>query len=157
MRNATILAVALLAGLGAAAAVAQRSSPATVDALPTVEVFKSPTCGCCSKWVDHLRANDFAVRATDTDQVDAIKSKHGVPMALRSCHTALVGGYVLEGHVPAADVARLLKERPQIVGLAVGGMPVGSPGMEVPGRPADPYDVVAFDQAGRTTVFREYR
>jgi hypothetical protein len=151
MRNATILAVALLAGLGAAAAVAQRPAPVTV------EVFKNKDCGCCSKWVDHLRANDLAVRATDTDQVDAIKSKHGVPMALRSCHTALVGGYVIEGHVPAADVARLLKERPEIVGLAVGGMPVGSPGMEAPGRPADPYNVVAFDQAGRTTVFSQYR
>lgn len=151
-RYAIILAVAAAAAVaGAAAAVAQRTAPLTV------EVYKSPTCGCCSKWVDHLRAANFTVRATDTDQVDAIKNKHGVPTALRSCHTALVAGYVLEGHVPAADVQRLLKERPAIAGLAVGGMPVGSPGMEVPGRPADPYNVTAFDTAGGTSVFSSYR
>jgi hypothetical protein len=150
-RYATILAVAVAVGFGAAAAVGQRSAPLTV------EVYKSPTCGCCSKWVDHLRAHDFTVRTTDTDQVDAVKNKHGVPQTLRSCHTALVGGYVIEGHVPASDVQRLLKERPAVAGIAVGGMPVGSPGMEVPGRAADPYDVVAFDSAGRTSVFSQHR
>jgi hypothetical protein len=150
-RYAIILAVAAVAVAGAVAAVGQKPGALTV------EVYKSPTCGCCSKWVDHLRAANFTVRATDTEQVDAIKNKHGVPVALRSCHTALVAGYVLEGHVPAADIQRLLKERPAIAGLAVGGMPVGSPGMEVPGRPADPYNVTAFDKAGGTSVFSSYR
>ena len=157
MRYATILGVAVLAGIGAAVAVAQRPAPAPAAGQPTVEVYKSPTCGCCSKWVDHLRASGFTVRTTDTDQVDPIKNQHGVPMTLRSCHTAVVDGYVLEGHVPAADVQRLLKERPAVAGLAVGGMPVGSPGMEVPGRPADPYDVMAFDKAGVTSVFSRHR
>jgi hypothetical protein len=149
-RYAIILAVAVVAVVGAVAAVGQRPGALTV------EVYKSPTCGCCSKWVDHLRAANFTVRATDTDQVDAIKNKHGVPVALRSCHTALVAGYVLEGHVPAADIQRLLKERPAIAGLAVGGMPVGSPGMEDPVR-RDPYNVTAFDKAGGTSVFSSYR
>jgi hypothetical protein len=152
-RYAIFLAVAAVAVAGAAAAMGQRPASAPV----TVEVYKSPTCGCCSKWVDHMRAASFTVRATDTDQVDAIKNKHGVPTALRSCHTALVAGYVLEGHVPAADVQRLLKERPAIAGLAVGGMPVGSPGMEDPVRRADPYDVIAFDKTGATSVFSRYR
>ncbi len=153
MRIATVLGTTLLLALAAAVSMAQGPAPAPV----TVEVFKSPTCGCCSNWVTHLREHKFTVRATDTDQVDAIKAKHGIPMAVRSCHTALVGGYVIEGHVPAADIQRLLKERPAVVGIAAGGMPVGSPGMEVPGRPADPYDVVSFDKTGRTAVFSSHR
>ena len=88
-----------------------------------IEVYKSPTCGCCNKWVEHLRAHGFTVRATDTAAVDELKAKHGVPRALRSCHTALVSGYVIEGHVPASDVERLLRERPAAAGLAVPGMP----------------------------------
>ena len=151
MRIVPVLATALLLALAGAAPTAQRPAPVTVD------VYKSPTCGCCSKWVDHLREQKFTVRATDTDQVEAIKTKHGVPTAVRSCHTALVAGYVIEGHVPAADIQRLLKERPAVVGIAAGGMPVGSPGMEVPGRPAEPYDVVSFDKNGRTAVFSSHR
>jgi len=151
MRYRFVLVVAVALSAAGAVSLAGRQAPVTV------EVFKSPTCGCCANWVTHLRDHKFTVRTTDTDQVDAVKNKHGVPAAARSCHTALVGGYVLEGHVPAADVQRLLKERPAIVGLAVGGMPVGSPGMEVPGRPADPYDVLAFDKSGRTTVFSRHR
>jgi hypothetical protein len=152
MRIAAILVTGLLLTLGGAASIAGRQAPVTV------EVYKSPTCGCCSKWVDHLREHKFTVRTTDTDQVEAVKNKHGVPTAARSCHTALVAGYVIEGHVPAADLQRLLKERPAIVGLAVGGMPVGSPGMEgPPGRPADPYDVLSFDKNGRTAVFSRHR
>ncbi len=153
MRYAIALAVAGLLTAGGVISMAERQAPATA----TVEVFKSPTCGCCTKWVDHLRANKFTVRTTDTDQVDAVKNKHGVPNVVRSCHTAIVGGYVIEGHVPAADIQRLLAERPAVVGLAVGGMPVGSPGMEVPGRPADPYDVFSFDKKGQTTVFARHR
>lgn len=123
---------------------------------PTVEVYKSATCGCCNGWVEHLQANGFMVRATNREDLDDLKAKHGIPRAVQSCHMALVNGYVLEGHVPAADVQRLLKERPAIVGIAVPGMPVGSPGMEVPGQKAEPFDVVAFDKQGQTRVFASH-
>jgi hypothetical protein len=118
-----------------------------------IEVYKSPTCGCCSKWVEHLRAHGFTVRATDTSAMDELRAKYGVPRALRSCHTALVSGYVIEGHVPASDVQRLLSERPAVAGLAVPGMPIGSPGMEVPSGKTEPYDVIAFDKDGHPRSF----
>lgn len=149
MRRFAITAVAglmLAGGVGMAAQGRQA----------TVEVYKSPTCGCCSKWVAHLRSHGFVVRTTDTDAVDELKTKHGVPRRARSCHTALVGGYVVEGHVPAADVQRLLKERPAIAGIAVAGMPIGSPGMEVPGVKNQPFDVVAFTKDGSTKVFASH-
>jgi hypothetical protein len=120
---------------------------------PEVTVYKSPTCGCCTEWVAHLRRHGFRVKTADLTDLQPIKTRHGVPAALQSCHTALVDGYVVEGHVPADLVDRLLQERPGIVGIAVPGMPVGSPGMEVPGRPADPYQVVTFDRSGQTGVF----
>ena len=116
-----------------------------------IDVFKSPTCGCCENWVKHLRASGFAPTATNLDDMTAVKTKYHVPPALQSCHTAIVGGYVIEGHVPAADIKRLLKERPAIVGLAVPGMVTGSPGMEGPN--PKPYDVIAFDKQGKTRVF----
>jgi len=122
----------------------------------TVEVYKSPTCGCCSKWVDHLRNHGFTVRAINTDKIDDLKSSRGVPRQVRSCHTALVGGYVVEGHVPAADVQRLLRERPAIAGIAVAGMPIGSPGMEVSGVKAQSYNVLAFSKDGSTRVFASH-
>ena len=122
----------------------------------TVEVYKSPTCGCCSKWVDHLRSHGFEVRTTNTDTVDQLKTKHGVPRQVRSCHTALVGGYVVEGHVPATDVQRLLRDRPAIVGIGVPGMPIGSPGMEVAGVKAQPFDVIGFAKDGSTRVFASH-
>jgi hypothetical protein len=122
----------------------------------TVEVYKSPTCGCCSKWVEHLRAAGLTVRTTDTETVDELKTKHGVPQKVRSCHTALVGGYVVEGHVPVRDVQRLLKERPAIAGIGVPGMPVGSPGMDVAGVKPHPYDVIAFSKDGSTRVFASH-
>jgi hypothetical protein len=118
-----------------------------------VDVYKSPTCGCCSKWVEHLRGHGFTVRTIDTEELAAFKASHRVPRQAQSCHTAVVAGYVVEGHVPAADVQRLLKERPAIAGLAVAGMPIGSPGMEVQGARAQSYDVLAFDKDGRTRVF----
>lgn len=120
----------------------------------TVTVYKSPTCGCCNAWVDHMREAGFTVNAIDTNDVDSIKRQHGVTRDLGSCHTALVGGYVLEGHVPASDVKRLLAERPKVTGLAVPGMPMGSPGME--GMYRDKYDVVAFDAGGGRSVFASY-
>ena len=124
-------------------------------ARPKMEVFKTSTCGCCSKWVDHMKAAQFDVRFVDMPQaeLDKVRAKHGVPAAATSCHTALVGGYVVEGHIPASEVKRLLTERPPIAGLAVPGMPAGSPGMEVPGITPPPYNVVSFDKQGRMRVF----
>lgn len=116
-----------------------------------VVVYKSPTCGCCKNWISHLQENGFTVEVHNRRNMSPIKTELGVPRHLQSCHTATVGGYVLEGHVPAEEIARLLKEKPQIKGLAVPGMPMGSPGMEGPRK--DAYDVVTFQENGRTTVF----
>ena len=142
---------------GAAAFVALSRLPAAdragAAALPDVVVYKSPTCGCCTEWVAHLRRHGFQVRSEDVTDLQAVKARHRVPPDLQSCHTALVGGYVVEGHVPADLVERLLRERPKAVGLAVPGMPVGSPGMEVPGARAERYEVVTFDRSGRRGVF----
>jgi hypothetical protein len=124
-------------------------------ALPPVEVFKSATCGCCTKWVGHLRQHGFRVTAADVPDLAAVRAKHGVPDRVASCHTALVGGYVVEGHVPASDVRKLLRERPAARGIATPGMPMGSPGMEGPY--VDPYDVVSFDRSGRVSVFTSHR
>jgi hypothetical protein len=120
-----------------------------------VVVYKSPTCGCCDGWIDHMRAAGFRVIARDTSDVGAVKRRLGVLPTLGSCHTAIVSGYVVEGHVPADAVERLLEERPKIVGIAVPGMPAGSPGME-DARPHVSYEVIAFDAAGRTSVFARY-
>ena len=143
-RNLALLVAALLVTI--AGATAQQKPP-------MVEVYKSPTCGCCSAWVDHLRDQGFEVRTIETDKVDELKATRRIPRQVQSCHTALVSGYVVEGHVPAADVARLLKERPAIAGIAVPGMPVGSPGMEIPGTKPQPFDVIAFGKDGSTRVF----
>jgi len=123
---------------------------------PTVQVYKSPTCGCCANWVKHLQQHGFATKVTETDEIDAIKAKHNIPTRVQSCHTAVVDGYVIEGHVPAADVQRLLKERPAVVGLAVPGMPVGSPGMEVPNMKPAAYNVIAFDKQGQLKVYASH-
>jgi hypothetical protein len=123
-----------------------------------VEVWKSPTCGCCKDWIAHLEANGFASKVHDTGNT-GMRGRLGIPVALGSCHTALVGGYAIEGHVPAADLRRLLAERPQAIGLAVPGMPVGSPGMDgaVYGGRRDPYDVLLVGRDGSTRVFTSYR
>ena len=126
------------------------------QARPTVDVYKSATCGCCSKWAEHLQADGFTVRTTNREDLADLKAKQGVPRRVQSCHMAVVNRYVVEGHVSAADIQRLLKERPAIVGLAVPVMPIGSPGMEVPGRRAQPYDVLGFDRDGHTTVFASH-
>ena len=125
-----------------------------VAATDEVVVYKSPTCGCCKQWIKHLEANGFTVTAKDVANVTPYKAENGVPMRLASCHTAKVGGYVIEGHVPAADIKRLLKERPKVTGLTVPGMPEGSPGMEGP-RPQR-YDVLTFDAGGRVSVFASH-
>ena len=122
-------------------------------AAPMMAVYKTPTCGCCAKWVDHMRQNGFNVMVTDLNNLSTIKAKHGVPAQLQSCHTGIVNGYVVEGHVPAADVKRLLKDKPKVAGITVPGMPAGSPGMEVPGIRTPAYQVLSFDKAGATKVF----
>ncbi len=128
----------------------------STESLPPVLVYKSPTCGCCTKWADHMRANGFKVEVRDVSNLMAIKDRYGVPPQARSCHTAVVGEYVVEGHVPAQEVKRLLTERPDVVGIAVPGMPIGSPGMEVPGRPAEPFEVVVFDRQGNVQPVARY-
>jgi hypothetical protein len=127
----------------------------STPAAPQLTVYKSPTCGCCGKWVDYMRANGFTAAVTNVPDVSPIKTKNGVPSRLASCHTTLVGGYVIEGHVPVEDVRRLLKEKPAVVGLAAPGMPAGSPGMDMPDSPA--YDVVSFDKDGHTRVFATHK
>ena len=114
-----------------------------------LEVYKSPTCGCCGAWVDHMKENGYTVKVHETDNMQPIKEKAGILPGGGSCHTAFIDGYVIEGHVPASDVDRLLAERPQGKGLTVPGMPVGSPGMEMGDR-VDAYDVLLFDEDGMT-------
>lgn len=121
---------------------------------PEVIVYKTPTCGCCSKWANHMRDAGFEVKTVDLRNLARIKAEQGVPAELSSCHTAVVDGYVVEGHVPAADVVRLLETRPPVRGLAVRGMPIGSPGME--GRNPERYSVYAFDDVGESTVFARH-
>ena len=122
----------------------------------TITIYKDPSCGCCTKWVTHLQANGFATHVQDRPDMDALKDSLGVPSALRSCHTAVAGRYVIEGHVPAHDVVRLLSSAPaDVVGLAAPGMPVGAPGMEMGAR-ADRYDVIAFSANGATHVFTHH-
>jgi hypothetical protein len=120
-----------------------------------IEVVKSPTCGCCNGWIAHLRQAGFQVRVTDTDDVTPTARRLGVPDDLRSCHTASVGGYAIEGHVPAADIVRLLRQRPAAAGLAVPGMPMGAPGMEHGGH-REPYQTLLFTRAGRRSVFASH-
>jgi hypothetical protein len=121
-----------------------------------LRVYKDATCGCCSLWVEHMRKRGFTANVSDVADMPAIKAKYNVPDRVRSCHTAFVDGYVIEGHVPAEDVERLLKLRPETVGIGVPGMPIGSPGMEVAGVKPHPFDVLAFDRQGRTRVFASH-
>ena len=149
----------LLATLAATACLPALAAPARTP----MEVWKDPNCGCCQDWVELMEKAGFAVTVHDTGN-SAVRAKLGLPQRLGSCHTALVGGYLLEGHVPAADVRRLLKEKPKALGLAVPGMPVGSPGMDGPeyGGRKDPYDVLLVSKNAvggdvRTKVFTSHR
>jgi len=121
-----------------------------------VEMYKSPNCECCTGWAEHLRKAGFSVTVHKRDDMDAIKRKYGVPEKLASCHTAVVDGYILEGHVPAQDVERLLKEHPKVAGLTAPGMPMKSPGMQAVGRSPQGYDVLAFDKDGTSKIFSHY-
>jgi hypothetical protein len=144
-----------LRGVAASLLIARFGGPALAQS-PRITVHKDPNCGCCGAWVDHLRANGFEVSVTETAHLNRIKARLGVPDALASCHTAEVDGFIIEGHVPAGSVRKLLSLRPNIRGLAVPGMPVGSPGMEVEGTPPDTYDVIAFGPSGQR-VFARYQ
>ena len=144
MTRRSLLSILPLMLLGATRAGAQR----------TATIYKDPTCGCCTKWVDLLRTSGFAVTIRNLAELD--RSRYAVPAALRSCHTAIIDGHIVEGHVPIADVQRMLKQGAGVAGLAVPGMPIGSPGMEVPGSAPQPFDVIAFDKAGSSRVFATY-
>jgi hypothetical protein len=150
---AVVSAVLLTAGAGVAV-VSTQSGKSTPSAKPSVAVFKSPTCGCCAKWNEHMTAAGYTVNSSDRTDMNAIKDEHRIPSNLRSCHTALVSGYVVEGHVPADVVARLVAERPAgVIGIAVPGMPAGSPGMESPDGFKTPYQVLAFTKDGQSRVY----
>ncbi len=135
----------------AVAALAFSLATAHVLAAEQVVVYKSPACGCCGQWVEHLRKSGFEVRVSSTEAMSAVKARFGVPAEMHSCHTALVGGYVIEGHVPASDIRRLLKDKPKVAGLAAPGMPLGSPGMEGP--KSEPYSVMSFTKDGAGAVY----
>lgn len=148
-----IVAIAM-AGFGLAAAGQQK--PAATPA-EKVTVYKTSSCGCCRLWVDHMKANGFDVQAIDVSAGDvrAVSRAAGLPEDGASCHTSKIGNYVVEGHVPAADIKRMLKEKPAIAGIAAPGMPQGSPGMEQGSK--EPYDVVAFTKDGKMTVYSKHK
>lgn len=143
-RSVSLALVALTVG------VARRNA----NAAPRMTVNKDPNCGCCSGWVEHVRSAGFDPVVNEVNDLAPLKSRLSIPPSLASCHTAQVDGYVIEGHVPASAIRRLLSERPEATGLAVPGMPVGSPGMEVPGSPEETYDVLLFGPAGQKVYVR---
>jgi hypothetical protein len=144
------------AGVAAAVAGGRRLWALPAHSPTPITVYKSKSCGCCAKWVDHVKAAGFAPVVHDEEEMDAIKDDLGVPTDVRSCHTAIVEKYLIEGHVPASDIRRLLADRPDVLGLAVPAMPPGSPGMLAPGAAPEPYDVVAFTTSGTTSLFARH-
>ena len=148
---------ALLAGAVAAGASAASPALAQKRSAPVaVTVYKTPWCGCCGGWVTHLSASGFAPKVVELQDLAPIRAKHGIADALASCHTGVVGAYALEGHIPASDIRKLLKEKPKARGLAVPGMPLGSPGMEMPDGRREPYDTLLVLTDGRTRVFTRH-
>lgn len=143
--SSVVAALAMLTGMAAC----QDASAAA----PVMIVYATPSCGCCNGWVEHMRESGFEVRVVHQDDLSAIRDEHHVPAALRSCHIGIVDGYAVEGHVPADAVRRLLAQRPQVLGIAVPGMPAGSPGMEQPNGYREPYEVYTFDASGPKAVF----
>lgn len=142
--------------LGGASAIGALGLSACAAGGIPIKVYKDPTCGCCKAWVGKLQAAGFATSVEDRQDLQDLKGQLGVPDDLTSCHTATVGRYVIEGHVPPADVKRLLLEKPTALGLSVPGMPVGSPGMEVDGQPAEAYTVWLFQKTGERAAFAKY-
>lgn len=161
MTTERIVRAGLLLAAAALIAACQAQSPEemapteSTSSAPNMTVYHDPDCDCCSKWIDHMRVNGFAVEAVPTRDMNRMKRDLGVPRNLPSCHTAVVGDYVIEGHVPAGDVKRLLAEQPDARGLSVPGMPLGSPGMEMGDRRMA-YDVIQFHEDGDTSVFTHY-
>ena len=131
------------------------TSARALSAAPKVSVFKLVSCGCCDLWSEHLRKNGFEVSVSALPDLSAVRAKYGVAKDFGTCHTALADGYVIEGHVPAADIHRLLRSKLRVAGLVVPGMPAGSPGMEGP--QSEPYDVLTFDRSGATRIYARYR
>lgn len=161
MTNTKILVLGLLFTAGFSAALfwpKNESEPMQQVASDKMEVimYKNEGCQCCTKWADHMNEEEFAVIEKPIPNLYEVKQEQGIPRELASCHTALVDGYVVEGHVPVEDVQRLLKERPDAIGLSVPGMPIGSPGMEVPGREADKFDVLLIAKDGSTSVYASH-
>ena len=130
------------------------SGPALAESLPKVDIYKSPSCECCGKWIDHMKKNGFKVEIHEVSDISGNRKKLGMPDKFGSCHTSKIGAYVVEGHVPAADIARLLKEKPKALGLAVPSMPPGSPGMDIPNSP--PYETLLVQADGSTRVFAKH-
>jgi hypothetical protein len=159
MQNYIRLAVTLIASLLLAACNGGYPDADTLSRTAgdnnTMVVYHDPSCGCCTKWIEHMKKSGFNVRDIRTTNMDVVKGRLHVPDHLMSCHTAIIGGYVIEGHVPAADVKRLLEQRPDVQGLSVPGMPLGSPGMEYQGR-EQPYNVLLFNTAGDTAIYNHY-
>lgn len=150
MTRRTAIASMALAPFAPSAAKAQ----ANPGGLPRIVVRRDPDCGCCGGWIDHLRANGFSTDVVMERAMNPVKARLGVPPALQSCHTAEIGRYVVEGHVPAVAIKRLLNEAPEARGLAVPAMPIGSPGMEIDGQPPETYEVILFGPAGQRTFAR---
>ena len=155
--STVVPALLLIIGCGGpdAGSVAEDQAPvmAAATARPVIQVWKDPTCGCCTSWVERLGAAGYPVEVMDVADIEAIKRSKGIPGHLTSCHTALVDGYLVEGHVPVAVIDRILAERPEVAGVAVPGMPMGAEGMEMPGGQVDHYDVVAFKANGESSVY----
>lgn len=155
-RSILILMLVWLVG-GVAACTPTTTSQSVGENAPTViTVYKSPTCGCCDGWIEYVEKHGYRVRVEQITDVTSIKNRYQIPAELQSCHTSLVAGYVVEGHVPVEALAQLLAERPDVTGIAVPGMPIGAPGMEQPGVAPQSYDVLTFDEAGHTAVFSSH-
>lgn len=155
MKNGYTISRRSVLAAGAFSLLMTKTTVALAEALPLVKVTKNPSCGCCGGWIDHIKTAGFPVQVVDEPDMDSVKQRLGVPADLTSCHTAEVDGYVVEGHVPAAAIRRLLSERPTAIGLAAPGMPVGSPGMDFPGVELEPYDVFLFGKTSR--IFGRFR
>jgi hypothetical protein len=141
--------------LGILGSNANASNLSSIATVPESIVYRSPDCSCCGGWITHLKAYGFKLKDFTTTDIEAVKQKYNVPDELASCHTAIIAGYIIEGHVPASDIKRLLTEQPDVVGLSVPQMPVGTPGMEL-GNHKDPFSVLSFSRNGKVAVFSDY-
>lgn len=155
-KNILILGILITAGVAAFLFWPGNSSDNYFSDKTEVVMYKNQGCQCCTKWAEHLMEGEFTVEEKPTPVLMQVKQENGISREIASCHTALVDGYVVEGHVPVEDVRRLLSERPDAIGLAVPGMPIGSPGMEAPGRTPDSYDVMLVHNDGSTSVYASH-